>query len=140
MPVSRRSGPVSGGNDCISPIVYGCFGVVVQLRRTRQLDDLARVHDRDPVGDLDQQRQIVGDEQNREAALALELLDLLQDLALDDDVESRRRLVHDHELRLEGERHRDDHALPHATGELVRVRADALAVDADQLEQLAARA
>ena len=49
--------------------------------------------------------------------------DLLQDLALHDDVERRRRLVHDHELRVERERHRDDHALAHAAGELVRVRA-----------------
>ena len=63
--------------------------------------------------------------------------DLLQDLALHDDVERGRRLVHDHELGLERERHRDDHALPHAAGELVRVRAERRAVDADELEQLA---
>ena len=52
-------------------------------------------------------------------------LDLLQDLALHDDVERGRRLVHDHELGLERERHRDDHALAHPARELVRVGADA---------------
>ena len=69
--------------------------------------------------------------------VAFERLDLLQDLALDDDVERRRRLVHDDQLGLERERHRDDHALAHAARELVRVCAHAPPVDADELEQLA---
>ena len=73
MPVSRSSGPVSGGNDCIRPIVYGCFALSCSSDARAQLDDLAGVHDRDPVGDLDQQRQVVRDEEDGEAALALEL-------------------------------------------------------------------
>ena len=77
------------------------------------------------------------DEQHREPELALQLLHLLQDLALHDDVERGRRLVHDHELGLERERHRDDHAPTHAAGELVRVRAHAAAVDPDEVEQVA---
>ena len=60
-----------------------------------------------------------------------------EDLALDDDVERRRRLVHHDQLRLERERHRDDDALPHPARELVRVRAHAVTVDADELEQVA---
>ena len=56
----------------------------------------------------------------------LQRLDLLEDLPLDDDVEGRRRLVHDDQLRLQRERHGDDHALAHPAGELVRVRAEAL--------------
>ena len=51
--------------------------------------NLAGVHDHDPVGDLEQQREVVGDEQDREAEALLELEDLAQDLALDDDVERR---------------------------------------------------
>ena len=64
-------------------------------------------------------------------------LDLLQDLPLHDDVERGRRLVHDHELRVERERHGDDHALAHAARELVCVGARAALVDADEVEQLA---
>ena len=67
----------------------------------------------------------------------LEVLDLLQDLALHDDVERGRRLVEDHELGAERERHRDDHALAHAARQLVRVGARAPRVDADEVEQLA---
>ena len=105
-------------------------------RGRRRLDDLARVHDRDPVCELEQQRQVVRDEEHGEPKLALERLDLLQDLALHDDVERGRRLVHDDQLGLERERHRDDHALAHAARELVRVGAHAPPVDADELEQL----
>ena len=137
MPVSRSIGPVSGGNELEQPDGVRVQRVGEELLRLGQLDDLARVHDRDPVGELEQQRQVVRDEQHREAELALQLLELLQDLALDDDVERGRRLVHDHELRLERERHRDDHALTHAAGELVRVRAHAAAVDPDEVEQVA---
>ena len=87
------------------------------------LDDLARVHDRDPVCELEQERQVVRDEEHREAEVALERLDLLEDLALDDDVQGRRRLVEDDQLRLQGEGHGDHDPLAHASRELVRIRA-----------------
>ena len=77
------------------------------------------------------------DEEDRESELRLEIVNLLQDLALHDDVESGRRLVHDHELRIERERHRDDHALPHSAGELVGVGPGAPLVDPHEVEQLA---
>ena len=67
----------------------------------------------------------------------LDLLDLLQDLALHDHVERGRRLVEDDELGLERERHADDHALAHPAGQLVRVRAESTPLDADQLEEFA---
>jgi hypothetical protein len=88
-----------------------------------RLDELARVHDRDAVGELEQQREVVRDEEHREAEIAFEGVDLLQDLALHDDVEGGRRLVHDDQLGVERERDGDDHALAHPAGELVRVRA-----------------
>ena len=42
-----------------------------QLAGGRLLDDLARVHDRDPVRELEQQREVMRDEQHREPELAL---------------------------------------------------------------------
>ena len=117
--------------------VYGCRGASCSTDDARRLDDLARVHDRDPVGDLEQQREVVRDEENREAALASGGPGSAGGSRAGHDVERRRRLVHDHELRLERERHRDDHALAHAARELVRIRVDAAAVDADDLEQVA---
>src|ERR671922_1492389 len=99
--------------------------VACELIRSRRLDDLARVHDRDPFGDLEQEREVVRDEEYGESELALDLLNLLQDLPLNDDVERSRRLVEDDELGLQGERHRDDRALTHPARELVWIRAQA---------------
>ena len=46
-----------------------------------------------------------------------------EDLLLDGHVQRGRRLVAEDEARVAGERHGDHHALAHAAGELVRVRA-----------------
>ena len=55
----------------------------------------------------------------------LQLAQQVEDLRLDRDVERRRRLVGDEQRRLAGERHRDQHALPHAAGQLMRIVVDA---------------
>src|SRR5215218_5765841 len=44
-------------------------GVVVELVAFSDLDDLAEVHDRDPVGDVPDHRQVVRDEQVGEVEL-----------------------------------------------------------------------
>ena len=69
---------------------------------------------------------------------ALELGEQLQDLRLHGDVERRRRLVGDEEVRLVRERHGDHHALALPAGELVRIGVEpALRVaDADEREKL----
>src|SRR5690606_35064648 len=101
-----------------------------------KLDDLALAHDRDAVADLQQQRKVVSDEDHREAELFTQLRDLAKDLALDEDIQCRRRLVHHHQLRAKRQRHRDHHALAHTAGELMGERADALRSDLHDLEQL----
>jgi hypothetical protein len=89
------------------------------------LDDAAVAHDADPVGELPDHPEIVGDEQDRHAELALQLLQELQDLRLHGDIEGRRRLVGDQQVRLVGERHGDHHALALATRKLVRIAVEA---------------
>ncbi len=61
-----------------------------------------------------------------------------QDLRLHGDVERRRRLVGDQQVRLVGERHGDHDALALAAGELVRIGAEPLLrlADADLVEEL----
>ena len=89
-------------------------GLLKQPVGRGQLGNLTRVHDGDACRELHQQREVVGDEQNGEAELVLQVLDLLQDVALHHHVERCRRLVHDHELGVEGHGHGDDGALAHA--------------------------
>ena len=68
----------------------------------------------------------------------LDLADELEDLGLDRDVEGRRRLVGDEQLRVARQRHRDHDPLAHAARHLVRVLLDpAFGVgDPDRLERL----
>ena len=55
-----------------------------------------------------------------EAQIALQLGKQAQDLRLHRDVERRRRLVGDQQLRLAQQRHGDHHALAQPAGKLVR--------------------
>ena len=99
------------------------------------LDDLARVHDREPVRDLDEHREIVGDEEHREPEVVLERFQQSEDLRLDHHVERGGRLVGDDQRRVAGQGHRDHHALLLSAGQLVRVVVDPPAGQADLLEQ-----
>jgi hypothetical protein len=85
------------------------------------LGDLGRVHDHDALGGLGDDAHVVGDQHDRHLELVLELVQELEDLGLDRDVERRRGLVGDEELRVARQRHGDHDALAHAARELVRV-------------------
>ena len=109
-----------------------------ELAHGRVLDDVAGVHDGDRVAVLRHDAEVVRDEDHRHAELVLELGEQREDLILDRDVERGRRLVGEQQPRPARDRDRDHHALAHAAGELVRVRAEARLRrgDADVVEQL----
>ena len=88
------------------------------------LDDPAGVHDDDVVDRLGHDAEVVGDQQQRRPGPVLDLPEELEDLGLDRDVERRRRLVGDQQLRVARQRHRDHDALAHAARHLVRVLLD----------------
>ena len=100
------------------------------------LDDLAGLHDVDALGHLAHDAEVVGDEQHGHAHLALQLLQELEDLRLDGDVEGRRRLVGDQQVRLVGECHGDHDALTLSARQLMRKRVEALfgIADADLVQ------
>src|SRR4249920_773217 len=108
----------------------------VDLRARPQLDDLSQVHDRNAVGDVPHHRQVVSDEEIREAELTLELLEQVHDLRLDRDVERRHRLVEDHHPRVEGERPCDADALPLAARELMWEAVRVLGREPDRAQEL----
>src|SRR3712207_3579722 len=88
-------------------------------------DALPILHHQDVVGDLGHHTEIVGDEHDRGAEVALQVHDQIEDLRLHRHVEGRGRLVGDQQLGVVDEGHRDHRALPHTAGELVRVVVDA---------------
>ena len=75
---------------------------------------LTRVHDAHPMCHTRRHAEIVRDQQHAHAALALDLRQQVQHLRLDGDVERRRRLVGNEQLRPPGERNGNHHALLHA--------------------------
>ena len=107
------------------------------LARAR-LHHPAGVEDRDAVGDRGHDAEVVGDQDHREIVLAAQAVEQPQDPRLDGDVERRRRLVGDQQLRPAGESDRDRDPLPHPARELVRVGTEGLTAvrDAHLLEQL----
>src|SRR5579864_7415149 len=84
-------------------------------------DDLARVHHEDVVRDVAGAGEIVRDVEERDVALLLELEHEIQDPDADRDVEHARRLVREHDLRLDSERPGDRDALALPARELVRI-------------------
>ena len=95
--------------------------VVEERVDVRPLGDGAEVHDRDLVGDLGDDAQVVRDEHDRHAELVLQLAQQLEDLRLRRHVERGRRLVGDQQVGLAGERRRDHRPLPHAAAKLERI-------------------
>ena len=77
------------------------------------LDNAPRVHDGDSVRRSGDDAEIVGDEQQREIERGLHLAQQVEDLRLDRHIERRRRFVGDDERGAAGQRHCDQHALPH---------------------------
>src|SRR5262245_19417929 len=112
------------------------LGVGVELLGGRDLHDLAEVHHGDARADVLDDREVVGDEDVREAELRLQILQQVDDLCLDRHVEGRHRLVGDDQLRAHGERAGDADALTLAAGEFVRVPAQVFGRETHGLQQL----
>src|SRR5215469_11001180 len=100
------------------------------------LDDLTKVHHRDAVADMLDDREIVRDEQIGQVLFALQIHHQVDDLRLDRDVEGRNRLVADDQLGVQGQRSGDADALALSARKLVRVAAHLHAAQTDLIEKL----
>ena len=100
--------------------MYGCSGRCGDLVAVAPLDDLAVVHHRDPVPQVADDGEVVGDEQVRHAGALLDLPEQVQHPRLGRQVQRRDRLVADDQPGVEGERAGDGDPLPLAAGELPR--------------------
>ena len=102
--------------------MYGCAGLGIDLEDVRLLHDPAGVHDRDPVGHVGDDAEVMGDEDQAHLPLLLQISEQSHDLGLHRDVQRGSGLVGDQDGRVECDRHRDHDALPHTAGELMRDR------------------
>ena len=80
-----------------------------------------RIHHRRPIGDVAHDVEIVGDDQDGDAVAPLQIVQEVQHLALHRNVEARRRLVGDDQLRAKRQRPRNADPARLSAGELVRI-------------------
>ena len=101
----------------------------------RQLDDAAQVHHRDPVPDVFDHRQIVGDEEVSQAEFFLQVHQQVEHLRLHRDVQRRHRLVGDDQPGVQCQRARDAQPLALPAGELERIALERVTAQAHLLQQ-----
>ena len=97
---------------------------IEDLRHRPQLDHPPGIHHRELVAHLGDDAEIVGDEDQSEAMLALQVAQQVQVLRLDRQIEAGGRLVGDQQARLARDADGADDALAHAARHLVRVLRD----------------
>ena len=108
-----------------------------QVGRRGELGELAAdAQHRDLVAELDGLVDVVGDEDDRLAEVALQPQELVLQLLAHHRVDGAERLVHEHDRRVGRERPGDADALLLAAGELGGVALGERRVEADPLEQL----
>lgn len=86
-------------------------GLLQDVSRTPLLDKLPRVENTNPVADSRDDPDIVADEQHTDPRRASQLVHQLQDHRFRRDIQAGRRLIHDQQPGIAGERHRDHHPL-----------------------------
>ena len=108
-------------NRAQKPLGVGVERMVHQLIGPRDLADPSRIPHHDPVADLGDHGEVVGDEEHRHAVLNRDVLQEPQDPRLHRDIERCCRLIRDHEVRPADRRHGDHHPLPLSAGELMGI-------------------
>jgi hypothetical protein len=101
-----------------------------------EFDDFAEIHDGDPVTDMVHYIEVVGDEDQGEAEIALQDLEKIEDLSLDRDVKGRDRLIGYDQSRFYRQGAGDADALPLAAAEGMRELVPCVIRKPDNVQQL----
>ena len=111
-------------------------GTLVQVPLVRQLDNLAQIHYRDPVADMVDDAEIVGDEQIAQMQPRLQLLEQIEHLSLDRNVERGNRFVTNDQRRIQNNRPRYAYPLALTAGKLVRIAGNVAGRQTGELKML----
>ena len=113
--------PADLGDRLQQRLGVGVLGIMKERAHICHLGHPAQVHDDNPLGDLGDDAEVMGDHDDAHACLLLEPRHQLQYLRLGGHVQGRGRLVGDQQAGLAGESHGDHGSLAHAAAELVRI-------------------
>lgn len=97
------------------------LGIAVDMLERAVFHDLTCVDDRDLIADLGDNAQIMRDHDHGGIIFFLQILHEFEYLRLNGHIQRGSRLISNQQLGIAGQRHRNDHALLHAAGKLVRV-------------------
>ena len=112
------------------------LGMIDDLVRFGRFHNPSQIHHRDPLADMLNHQQVVGNEEIGNAQLLLKLLKGVDDLRLNGYVQRGDRLVADDELGLHRQRPGNADALPLAAGKFVGVATGMVAVQPHQIQQM----
>ena len=135
LPAPSVLGNLGHGDGLEQPQRVRVDGPGVHRAGGADLDQLAQVHHPDGVRHVADDGEVVGDHDQGETPLVLEVLHQIEDLRLDRHVEGRHRLVGHDDLGLEGEGTGESDALALPARELVRVPAGSRRVEPDLAQQ-----
>jgi hypothetical protein len=112
--------------------------IIKHCRDRTYLDDLTRVHDRNPIAQIPCDRKVVRDKQDGYSKPTLMMPDQIKDLTLNQIVEIGCRLVGNDKLRSQRQHHANENPLQHAAAQLMRIGINGAirCTDAHLLEQV----
>ena len=96
-----------------------------QAVRRALFDQGTAIHDGNSLRGFADYAQIVANQDQPHAGILHQLVDQVQDLALDGDIQGRSRLVRQQNVLRAAQRHGYRHPLPLAAGHLMRIGLDA---------------
>ena len=111
------------------------FRVLENRPSVGQFHERAQVHDRHPVAQVPHHGQVVGNEHVGQAEFVLQVPQKIEHLGLDGHIQSRDRLVADHQLGVQGQGSGHGHPLALASGKFVGIALGVGRGQAHQFEQ-----
>ena len=101
-----------------------------------KFNQLAQVHDCDPVGYVSHHGKVVGNKKVGQIEFFLELFQQVDYLGLNRNIQGRNRFITDNEIRIQCQSPGDANPLALSTGKFVGVALDEKWIQAHQIEQL----
>jgi hypothetical protein len=101
------------------------------------LDEFSFEHNQNTIGEIGDDAEVVGDEEDGHTELIAEIAKEIENLGLDGDIKGGGGFIGNEEFGLAGQSHSDHGALLHSARKLVRivVRAEFGITDADEFEE-----
>ena len=125
------------GNAVEKGTGVGVLGGAENFFNGALLDEFSFEHNQNTIGEIGDDAEVVGDEEDGHAELITEIAKEVENLGLDGDIESGGGFIGDEKFGLAGEGHGDHGALLHSARKLVGIiaRTEFGIADADEFEE-----